>query len=74
MKYHPLIVTTTEALQESLRNEASVLLVDNTLLPDALPMLVNYGYLPIDPPCRTGILFRHPDIDVPQIQDPMGIL
>ena len=74
MKYHPYIITTRNALQEALKNDASVILVDNSLLPDAQEALHSHGYRPMDIPTRSGKLFCHPDAEDPEIVDPQSIL
>ena len=74
MKYHPYIITTPEALQEALKNDASVILVDGSLLPDAQEALNTYGYLPMDLPSDNGRLFYHPDVEDPEVVDPKDIL
>ena len=74
MKYHPYIVTTEEALLKALVNDASVILVDGSLLPGCMEALNRYEYLPMDLPARTGKLFCHPDAEDPEVVDPKGIL
>ena len=74
MKYHPYIVTTPDALQEALKNDAAVILVDSSLLSDAQETLSAYGYLPMDANTRSGKLFQHPEAEEPEVFDPQGIL
>ena len=74
MKYHPYIITTLSALQEALKNDASVILVDSSLLPDAREALDHHGYLLMDVPTHSGKLFCHPDAEDPEIVDPQSIL
>ena len=74
MKYIPCIVTTMEALEEALKNDASVILVDNQMPREAFALPVRFGYLPMELPIRTGKLFASPDAEDPEVADPRGIL